>query len=978
MKLVNGIAILLAGHCPMLVGCGSSSSESNLAGYSFNSPDGPTQNLIGGRVELGAPVGNLPIALEFGGAAIGGLTSGRSGAFQAIAPSTNGQSASFRVTAQLPDGTVLAQDVENYSGGSLFLQLNVPTTLVSRYRRAHPGVDLASAEAKVRTFLQIPAGRNLSYGINETPSERFSHLAFLLRASQNGGLSNFLDQVVAQLDTPQNRGQVGAPYLLREASFQASLTGLHPSLATIAQEIRQEPGKRARARLAALPPQMDQLDLILGGAAPTGGAPANVSPRLVDTLLTGLETNLISVWWTHMADSMNLNYGTTVMLGNIQDQLNVIQAGVDALLADFSTAAFTNSAQHAQVAIDNLTTNFSLMNVIDMSSAVTTNEQPRDIPSDIGSYLSQITTYFSQNDLQLFYDVLLPGSSYENIVTTYRDHTYKGYGVNTSSSNGFGNVRSNVVLGGIATPLNYYGGYQQLACNFLSEGAHTALTDPGNGAPKYLNPTVPINSTANLLVQAVANFKHEFSQLPILLPDDNVIVDLDNGLMWYAYVQSEESLSGAHSYAQGTFTHQVGDITYSDWHLPTQQELDGLHERGKAAGGGSNGSTVQGLINLGFKQTSYLSSQGSVLYSDYYYDTHDKKWERNLDNALAPNDKYDLNGTPGSNLYSDNGKVPYFIVRSIGEPVQTKIGPTTITSSTGYPFDWNNPGSLDYQYFGTVSGISGLTNLANTAVATLNYKIETGTPYTTSKTSDGTTLYTSDSTIIHRIHNGNVNTYSGSTVNDLNNLVAVLPDTSSQSKVLVGALNQLFWHSSDPVTVNLTGSVLSSNGTTYSTSLSNYTYDPPARVLNKVQIFPRNQIYRETTVGGSAYIYSAVGFYADRQTVDFSQQVTWKVEDAANPGVPPAGTSFNSNTLFVSRTSPPLLNVTCSIDGVVQDTVQVSVLAQNNPELAARGKEPGGTTTVPPGIPKLRPRFAKPVAAIPRPEPRRWRRHAQG
>jgi hypothetical protein len=245
MRLVNGIAILLAGLCPMLVGCGSSSNEINPSGYSFTTPDGSTQNTIGGRVELGAPVGNLPIALEIGGASVGGLTSGGSGAFQAPAPPANGQSASFRITAQLPDGTLLAQDVENYTGGSLFLQLNVPTTLVSRYRRAHPGVDLATAEAKVRTFLQIPAGRNLSYGINETPSESFSHLAFLLRAAQNGGLSSFLDQVVAQLDTPQNRGQVGAPFRLRDASFQASLTGLHPSLAAVAQEIRQEPGKRA-------------------------------------------------------------------------------------------------------------------------------------------------------------------------------------------------------------------------------------------------------------------------------------------------------------------------------------------------------------------------------------------------------------------------------------------------------------------------------------------------------------------------------------------------------------------------------------------------------------------------------------------------------------------------------------------------------------------------------------------------------------
>jgi hypothetical protein len=681
---------------------------------------------------------------------------------------------------------------------------------------------------------------------------------------------------------------------------------------------------------------MEQLDLILGGSAPAGGTPVNgipakVSPRLTDTLLTGLETNLISVFWVHVADSMNLNYGTTVMLGNIQDQLDDIQALVVAILNDFSTASFTNSANHAQTAIDNLATLFTLLDAIDMSTAITNTEQPRDIPSNIGSYLSQITTYFSLNDLQIFYDVMLPGSSYQNIVTTYRDHIYRGFGVNTSSSNGYGNVRSNVVLGGVAAPLNYYGGYQQLACNFLAEGAHTALTDPGNNQPKYLNPAAPVNSTANVLVQAVANFKHEFSQLPILLPDDNVIVDLDNGLMWYAYVQSEESLSGAHNYAQSVFTHQVGDITYSDWHLPTQQELDGLHERGKAAGGGSNSDTVTGLVNLGFKQTSWLDSHGSVLYSDYYYDTHDKKWERTLDSALAPNNKYELDGSPGSNLFSDNGKNPYFIVRSIGQPVQTKIGPTTITSTTGYPFDYNNPGSLDYQYFGTVSGISGLTNLSNTVVATLGYKIETGTSYTTSKPSDGTTLYTSDSTIIHRTYNGSVNTYSGSAATDLNNLVAVVPDTSSQSKVLIGALNQLFWHSSDPVTVNLTGSVLSSNGTTYTATMSNYTYDPPDRVLNKVQIFPRNQIYRETTVGGSAYIYSAVGFYADRQLVDFSQQVTWKVEDAANPSVPPAGTSFNSNTLFVSRTSPPLLNVSCLINNVVQDTVQVSVLAQSNP-----------------------------------------------
>ncbi|MHB8909531.1 MAG: hypothetical protein ACYDAA_11705 [Syntrophales bacterium] len=92
----------------------------------------------------------------------------------------------------------LRADVRKFDPETGIIYLNVVTTMVSAYLDGHPDKTLDEATLIVKEFLKIPAGVDIGSGLNGS-GQYFSHRLFIEEAAPHGGVSQYIDQLVAQM-----------------------------------------------------------------------------------------------------------------------------------------------------------------------------------------------------------------------------------------------------------------------------------------------------------------------------------------------------------------------------------------------------------------------------------------------------------------------------------------------------------------------------------------------------------------------------------------------------------------------------------------------------------------------------------------------------------------------------------------------------------------------------------------------------------
>lgn len=204
----------------VLSGCGSDPQTVNADGTAIPPPSpSPTvafARVYSDRLEVGSRVGvtGLPEVITNGS----GVAVFRTGVPQA-----------FHATATLANGVVLESDYEAFNGRREHVVINVATSVVSRYRRLHPGLSQAAAEQRFREHFQVRPGQS---------SRTLSNLraGFALRASSNP--EAFLQSLAAEIDRPSAKGVVPAagPGVFDDTAssglqtFEGFLGSLVPSL----------------------------------------------------------------------------------------------------------------------------------------------------------------------------------------------------------------------------------------------------------------------------------------------------------------------------------------------------------------------------------------------------------------------------------------------------------------------------------------------------------------------------------------------------------------------------------------------------------------------------------------------------------------------------------------------------------------------------------------------------------------------------
>lgn len=107
----------------------------------------------------------------------------------------------FRIVAEngILDGkpfpTALMADFSNFDPEHTQININIPTTLVSRYLDKHPGKTLEEASTFVRNLLGIPAQVDIGQDLNKSGGY-FNYGVFFSEAEKNGGVGRYMDQLL--------------------------------------------------------------------------------------------------------------------------------------------------------------------------------------------------------------------------------------------------------------------------------------------------------------------------------------------------------------------------------------------------------------------------------------------------------------------------------------------------------------------------------------------------------------------------------------------------------------------------------------------------------------------------------------------------------------------------------------------------------------------------------------------------------------
>ena len=194
----NHLPISLALAAALFTGCGTDDSNRFSSGPTPPSgtidANGIYNGFILGRVKLDAALQPGPVQLlDTSGRVLYTVQANQHGFFHFI----GSLPPDFRVIARRGSDTFQNEWRGGWRGGTLYV--NVGTTLACAYLRAHPGLSLEDAEAKLRAYYQLRPEFRLSwFSVIRTPG--FDTKKFLT-AARAAGLEGYLNTLVARIDS---------------------------------------------------------------------------------------------------------------------------------------------------------------------------------------------------------------------------------------------------------------------------------------------------------------------------------------------------------------------------------------------------------------------------------------------------------------------------------------------------------------------------------------------------------------------------------------------------------------------------------------------------------------------------------------------------------------------------------------------------------------------------------------------------------
>jgi len=102
---------------------------------------------------------------------------------------------------------VLSADYRNFQPQSDIIYVNAVTTMVSTYLERNPGIPLSQATLAVKNFLEIPQGVEIGPQLRGRETY-FSHQIFIAEAAAGGGVSEYVDQLITEME-----GKVTHPFI---------------------------------------------------------------------------------------------------------------------------------------------------------------------------------------------------------------------------------------------------------------------------------------------------------------------------------------------------------------------------------------------------------------------------------------------------------------------------------------------------------------------------------------------------------------------------------------------------------------------------------------------------------------------------------------------------------------------------------------------------------------------------------------------
>lgn len=904
----------------LLIGCGTDTSNSFSGSFRTLDPSRPVVaqvNLVG---EVSGA--NVKMVGEDGSVLAQATTTSSGVAFlHPLIPPEN-----FTIVAGLPGSTQeLRLEVLNYGADPKVARVNLLTTLAGRYFRSHPGISLREAEARVKSAAKIPGALDLEVGLNE-PNPFFSDLTFLRFASEHGGVEALMSDVLAEAESSQGR-------FYRFSHDQASrplsnLNGLE-SLAniqrlTLAQRLNIPDNPNSQLRFL---PSISLID-----------APTSLGGQFLLGLGTGVGGNLVTDMLGWGVQAMGLNFGTGGQLKEIADQLNQLTQLVEAMDAQITDNNLKVSAQALKDEYSPVRTASTDLNTQENSATIT--NLPFSPPTTFGDLINSInappyTVILDDSNSKLVGpgQMLMQGQA---IVVNQL------HGLDRPDSMLNWPWRANSMLNQLYPLYGYFSGQQTLALNLFAEQSHNFLN--------FANPVDGFEHLQPFFRSAVSSLKRQRQQLPLFTSDPNVLVDYENGIMWYSVMQDAQTFSDAKTYADGLKVQLAlpdgTTVTYDNWRFPTSSEFQSLQNRGhyspskdSSVPTTSNNSTP-GLPGLGFTNvTSALQSAPNdngkngdlwmtvasqendqiLFYSEYEFRLNHTDENNHLENHSSDKNAYLLCRTLGDQPVLpllDGTPTNPTVPSELGSPTLTagecaQFGvPTAITlasqaapASVTYP-DPNDPGHTKQQPVPANS---------LEVVASVTYQVNLGGSfkygYNDTKTQNNPTVS----------HSGTVSSASNSAagLNQLRDLIDWNSSAPNAFSLLnlpyIGGLGVPLQRSAS----NVTATILGAGGTAIQGKLELTPTTLSPHTLTSIQIVPRNQIYgsNNSQPAHGSYPYYCTGFYADGTLEALASQVTWTV--TPNPNGANAQIVINGNGASLelnqpSQATPVPYNVTIS------------------------------------------------------------------
>ena len=456
-------------------GCSSSDSDTFIGGGEF------TTDTVIGRVVLDEPVTGAEIAFEdLQGAPLSsdGVFSQTGGSFVArnvlLTPE-------FRVTATEAGNPQIAGQELNSSWsadgriGPEAVIINAVTTLISAYRRAHPELSLAEAEARVKAYLGIPSEVDIRWQLDGQPSASFSHSAFREQAAAAGGVDSFIQQLVEEID----RGETRSIALDEEA----------------------------------------------------GGFGTNVLAGIVGNITTGIVGDAVDFGFGQLASVLGWNFGTSAKLRQIANQLNQISTQIDELQTTVNEDA---AAAQLTVAYNKVEDDISPLRapnstLIEQGQAADPKGVPASPIPGVQDLLATLGTLDAEGAIDnIGQDLMHPGGTLpgqDNVLAQLLAWQMLNAGVGPNVYEPV--ILSETIMAPLGSAFNYYSGWMTQAVSLSTESAFG--TSGGQIAHALWVGAMDRQRKAQQYVKGWE------IQIPQAM--DKVVVDYGTGLMYWKYFE---------------------------------------------------------------------------------------------------------------------------------------------------------------------------------------------------------------------------------------------------------------------------------------------------------------------------------------------------------------------------------------------------------------------------------------------------------